>query len=443
MNTDMDKLMSLTNAVKGKEKISGLKTPIPRNLSRFSLQSESMNQSQKDQENIFHFQTVVGHEVKKRYTSVNELLSKVPLKYEAEVSAYMPTHLHNAIFCGHLVTDLDSIAGSIGAAELYGGIAARASEINSETAFALKYFNVEQPRPIEELLIEYPKAGICLVDHQQTSQINKSIDVDRIVGVIDHHALQNSTIVSDKPIYIDIRPWGSMSSIITHGFIMLKRRPPKPIAGILLCAILSDTLNLQGPTTTEWDRLMVAILVQIADVTDIQQLASDQFKAKSSLLADMTAEALCTGDQKAFFLKTNVFSGNIGFAVIETTDDEIILTRTNELIFALQNDKDSKGFVLLFLAVVNIVSLRSHLMICGPAEHSLASAAFTNGTMLSNSQLGERFGVTMCQEESVCMDLKNLVSRKNDFVPAVTRAIKEGWQLPVVSADIEEDGDFF
>jgi inorganic pyrophosphatase/exopolyphosphatase len=100
---------------------------------------------------------------------------------------------------------LYSIAGAIGAAYLYGGIAARASEVNSETAFALKLFDVEQPRPIEELLEEYPEKGVCLVDHQQTSQLNKAIDVERIVGVIDHHALQNATIVTDKPIYIDIR----------------------------------------------------------------------------------------------------------------------------------------------------------------------------------------------------------------------------------------------
>ena len=76
--------------------------------------------------------------------------------------------------------------------------------------------------------------------------------VERIVGVIDHHALQNATIVTDMPIYIDIRPWGSMSTIITHSFMTYQRRPTKSTAGMLLCAILSDTLNLQGPTTTEW-----------------------------------------------------------------------------------------------------------------------------------------------------------------------------------------------
>lgn len=75
------------------------------------------------------------------------------------------------------MTDLDSIAGAIGAAELYGGIAARASEVNSETAFALKLWGVEAPKKIEELLVELPKAGVCLVDHQQTSQLNPAIKV--------------------------------------------------------------------------------------------------------------------------------------------------------------------------------------------------------------------------------------------------------------------------
>lgn len=114
-----------------------------------------------------------------------------------------------------------------GAAELYGGIAARASEVNTETAFALKLWGVSVPPPIESVLTQHPSAGVCLVDHQQTSQLNKAIDVTRIVGVIDHHALQNATIVTDMPIYIDIRPWGSMSSIITHVFLTLRKRPTK------------------------------------------------------------------------------------------------------------------------------------------------------------------------------------------------------------------------
>ena len=60
------------------------------------------------------------------------------------------------------MTDLDSIAGAIGAAELYGGIASRASEINSETKFALKQWGAEMPRPIEELIVENPQQGFAL-----------------------------------------------------------------------------------------------------------------------------------------------------------------------------------------------------------------------------------------------------------------------------------------
>ena len=61
-------------------------------------------------------------------------------------------------------------------------------------------------------------------------------------------------------------------------------RMNKGVAGMLLCAILSDTLNLMGPTTTDWDRMMVAVLVEIAQVKDINALVKAQFKAKSKEL---------------------------------------------------------------------------------------------------------------------------------------------------------------
>ena len=90
--------------------------------------------------------------------------------------------------------------------------------------------------------------------------------MDKIVGVIDHHALQNNTIITEKPIFVDIRPWGSMSSILAYEFATQRVHLPVPIAGMLLSAVLSDTLNLRSPTTTEWDRRVVAMLVQYTKV---------------------------------------------------------------------------------------------------------------------------------------------------------------------------------
>ncbi len=159
--------------------------------------------------------THIEEEVLKQVQNAEQIVDSLPKddKEIPNVKLFLPELLKDATFVGHLVTDLDSVAGAIGAAALYGGKAALASDVNSETQFALDKFKVETPPKIEDVLKEKPDADICLVDHQQTSQMNPSINVDQIVGVIDHHALQSKTIVTDKPIYIDIRPWGSMSTM--------------------------------------------------------------------------------------------------------------------------------------------------------------------------------------------------------------------------------------
>ena len=221
-----------------------------------------------------------------------------------------------------------------------------------------------------------------------------------------------------------------MKTIIAHTFLTHKRRPSKPIAGMLLCAILSDTLNLLGPTTTEWDRLMVAVLSDIAEVDDIQLLASRQFKAKSRDLASLSAVGLVNGDQKSFSfdIPNGGFKGDLGFAVVETTDDQVIMKRLNELLPELVACKKERGYSVLFLAIVNIVELHSNLLLCGPTEQCLAEAAFPDATIAN--------------EDGTLMDLGKRVSRKKDFIPAITSAIKNGWKKPKdlkrgMSAEVE------
>eukprot|EP00977_Amphora_coffeiformis_P011951 scaffold2917_cov191-Amphora_coffeaeformis.AAC.44 len=370
---------------------------------------------------IVRHQTEVEKQVLSHEQQADVIVHSLPKESDVgalpHVDLFLPDVLKNAIFCGHIVTDLDSVAGAIGAAELYGGTPALASKINSETMFAFQEWGVPMPQYIEDLLEADPKADVCLVDHQQTSQLNPAIPVENIVGVIDHHALQSKTIVTDKPIYIDIRPWGSMSTIIAHTFLTHKRRPTKAVAGMLLCAILSDTLNLLGPTTTEYDRLLVAVLGDIAGVDDIQLLASRQFKAKSRDLASLSAVGLVNGDQKSFsFDIPNGFSGQVGFAVVETTDDKVIMDRIEELLPELVLCKKERGYSVLFLAIVNIVELHSHLLLCGPTEQCLAETAFSD--------------CKITNESGTVMDLGKRVSRKKDFVPAISSAIKGGWTKP-------------
>lgn len=383
-------------------------------VSEFEIQNERAYQ---ENDIISYRNSVVEKEVSKRRESARELISNIPApesKSLPSVSNYIPAILGDSIFVGHVVTDLDSIAGAIGAAELYGGIAARASEVNSETQFALDYWGVATPLPIEKLVETQPRAGICLVDHQQQSQLHPCIDVERIVGVIDHHALQSGTIVTEKPIYMDIRPWGSMSTIIAHTFLCNQRRPRKCVAGMLLCAILSDTLNLQGPTTTDWDRMMVAILVEITECQNVEELCKAQFRAKSKELAGLSAMALAEGDMKAFNFKTLNFNGTVGFSVIETTDDAVLLDRKDEILLALEDVKKEKSLEVLYLAIVNIVALHSTLLMIGPVESKLAE---------------EAFGGKLNDTDRRLMFIGDKVSRKKDFIPAVTRAIKAGFSM--------------
>lgn len=381
-------------------------------------------------------ETVLEHAVDAHWTEGQSLLSHLPQK-EGQALSFVP-ELAGAAFVGHIMTDLDSVAGAIGAAHLYGGDPAIASEINTETEFALKEWGCALPATIEETLAKDPNRNVCLVDFQQQSQLNPAIPMSNIVGVIDHHALQSNTIVTEKPIFVDIRPWGCMSSIIAHNFATQEKFLPKRIAGMLLSAILSDTLNLRSPTTTAWDERIVAMLVQYTKVKDVNELAARQFRAKSHSLSLMTPYALVNGDVKRFKFSSTKGTVTVAFAVVETTDAPASLARSAELAPEMRAVKAADETVdAVLLAVVDIVALTSTLIVCGRVEASLATAAY--GGVVEDAE-----------DKSVAtLALPGLVSRKKDFVPALTAAVKNGWVPPeavvrehVVSSRIEgKSGD--
>jgi inorganic pyrophosphatase/exopolyphosphatase len=161
---------------------------------------------------------------------------------------------------------------------------------------------------------------------------------------------------------------------------------------------------------------MVATLSEIAGVDDIQFLASQQFKAKSKELAGLSAHGLVNGDQKCFSFATDNFTGDVGFAVVETTDDAVIIDRMDELLPEIVACKKERNLSVLFLAVVNIVQLKGTLLLCGPSELSLARAAFPDCKV---------------NDSHTMMDLGSRVSRKKDYIPEITKAVKGGWKKPV------------
>ena len=184
-----------------------------------------------------------------------------------------------------------------------------------------------------------------------------------------------------------------------------------------MSAILSDTLNLKSPTTTEWDRRIVTMLVQYIGVTDVNELAAKQFRAKSHNLSIMSAYSLVSGDMKQFKFHGGIENSEeikVAYSVIETTDADASIKRLDEIIPEMRKVKEELNVEAIFVAVVNIVDLTSLLVISGRIEKSLAQAAY-NGRIVD--------------EKEHLMELKGLVSRKKDFIPPLTKAVKEGWTV--------------
>ena len=171
----------------------------------------------------------------------------------------------------------------------------------------------------------------------------------RIAGIIDHHCLAESFSTS-VPLYMDLRPWGSMSTIVTVLYIQHKRFLPPNIAKLLLMAILSDTLNLQSVTTTEADRQAVVLLSSYASVDDPDELARKQFQAKTNYIVQLGAYEMVRGDQKDFSVSTISPNGvscywKAGLSVLEVTDVKAVLKMAFPILVELRLLKKEKGLV--------------------------------------------------------------------------------------------------
>jgi manganese-dependent inorganic pyrophosphatase len=316
--------------------------------------------------------------------------------------------LKKCYFVGHLNTDLDSVAGAIGAADLFSGTPCLSeNKINTEIKWALKRWGFK----LNDIIVinkvkKLADKKICLIDHNNESQTPKCVDPEQIVGIIDHHKIGINT---SNPIVCDIRPWGSACSIIAHTYMRNMHKISKNIAGILMSAILSDTLNLKSITTTKYDELSVAVLSKICGVTDINKYAQTQFREKSKMIDIYSVPELVLGDEKNFNFPPRVSNGIFGWATLECISEAVpkIMKKRKELLIECRAVKKDKKLDFLFLSIVDITNRNSKLLICDYLEKEIAEKAF--GGKVNDKSI---------------LDLGNLVSRKKEFIPAIEKVIK-------------------
>lgn len=298
---------------------------------------------------------------------------------------------------GHKNPDTDSICSALSYAALkqaHGveAVAVRLGEVNKETQYALDYFQVEAPELIASV---EEKQAVMLVDHNEPAQSVDGLDKAELLEIVDHHRLGG--LNTANPIFVHIEPVGCTATIITKMFDCQKVELPKKIAGLLLSAIVSDTVLFKSPTCTEQDKAAAEKLAVIAGV-NLKEYGMAMLKAGADL-GDLTPAQIAKTDSKPFsFGKYKAIVAQI--SVMDTAD---ILAKKAELVAAMQELCRNEGYDMSLLMVTDIMEESTELVFVGEPKQLIADA----------------FGKDASGDS---IYLPGVMSRKKQIVPQLTEA---------------------
>lgn len=300
---------------------------------------------------------------------------------------------------GHKNPDTDTITSAIAYAELKSKLGAdveavRLGEVNGETQYALNHFGIEAPRLVENVADE--AKDVILVDHNERQQSANDIDKVRVVEVIDHHRIANFETAG--PLYFRAEPVGCTATILNKLYKENGVEIRKEIAGLMLSAIISDSLLFKSPTCTEQDVAAARELAAIAGV-DADAYGLDMLKAGADL-SDKTIEQLISIDAKEF----SMGSYKVEIAQVNAVDVNDVLSRGAALEDALNGIIAAKGLDLFLLVVTDILNNDSIALALGSQASSVEKA----------------FNVTLTDNKAL---LKGVVSRKSQIVPPLTETL--------------------
>lgn len=198
---------------------------------------------------------------------------------------------------------------------------------------------------------------VVLVDHNEASQSASGIEEAEVLEVVDHHRIGD--IQTRGPILFLNLPVGSTSSIVARRYQDLGVAIPEPIAGILLSAVLTDTVLLKSPTTTDADRRVVDELSRIAGV-EAMEFGLEVFRAKASGQA-FDAERLVRADLKEY----RVGERTVAIGQFETVDLASVMEHAAELTSALDGVREQSGCDVVVLMLTDILREGSQILASG------------------------------------------------------------------------------
>jgi len=297
---------------------------------------------------------------------------------------------------GHQNPDTDAIGAAIAFAHLQNVLGKDVEAValgtpNEETQFALSTFGLEAPRVITSVKPEAD--SVMLVDHNEFQQSAVDIADVAILSVVDHHRISN--FETANPLYYRAEPVGCTSTIVLKLYKEANVSVPKEIAGIMLSAIVSDTLLFKSPTCTPEDVAAAKELAEIAAV-NVESYGLDMLKAGTNLstksvdtLLELDAKSFPMGDKK------------VRIAQVNTVDIAEVLERQAEFEQVMAAENGRNGYDLFLLVITNILDSDSELLVVGEPK----------------ANVEEAFGVTLNNNRAF---LPGVVSRKKQIVPQLT-----------------------
>lgn len=304
--------------------------------------------------------------------------------------------MSSTLIFGHRNPDTDSICSALAYADLKEKIGAdaeavRLGAVSAETQYALDFFKVPAPRLVESVARE--ASQVILIDHNERQQSATDIAEVTIAEVIDHHRIANFETAG--PLYYRAEPVGCTATIVLKMYREKGVAVSPPIAGLMLSAILSDTLLLKSPTCTHEDIAAADELAVLAGV-DAQAYGLEMLRA-GARLGEKSIAQLISMDSKEF----SMGGSKVEIAQVNAVDVEDVLARQRDLENALQEVIAAKNLDLFLFVVTDIINSDSVGVALGPRASAVESA----------------YGVTLENNRAL---LRGVVSRKAQIVPVLT-----------------------
>lgn len=307
--------------------------------------------------------------------------------------------MSNVFVLGHQNPDTDSICSAISYAYLKKQIGMNAEpirlgDLNNETLFALEKFSATEPRLVKRVSEEVSQ--VILVDHNERQQSAEDIGEVQIIEVIDHHRIANFETVD--PLYFRAEPVGCTATILLKLFKENSVEVPADIAGLMLSAIISDSLLFKSPTCTPQDITAAKELAEIAGV-DAAEYGLAMLKAGADL-SNKTLEDLMSLDSKEFEAGDHRFE----VAQVNAIDVNEVIGRQAELEVLMEQVIAKKELDLFTFVVTDILNNDSVAIVLGK-KAGIIEGAFKS-SVVDNRVL-----------------LPGVVSRKKQIVPVITEAL--------------------